>query len=89
MRNARGTEIGPSALAKAAKRREKRERAIHIRMTYRPDGKTYVWKVRKAKGGWEFEDHEGYSRFAEGNWFDLVARFKMVAENYCMDCNIS
>jgi hypothetical protein len=32
--------------------------------------------------GWEFTDHDGYARFAEGNWQDLVSMFKNTAENY-------
>ena len=32
--------------------------------------------------GWEYEDHDGYARFAEGSWRDLVREFKSTAENY-------
>jgi hypothetical protein len=64
------------------------KRAMRIRMTYL-DGTVYHWKVRKDRGGWIFVDHEGCERFAEGNWNDLVARFRLVAENYGMTCNIS
>lgn len=32
--------------------------------------------------GWQFTDHEGYARFAEGNWRDLVAMFHATAQNY-------
>lgn len=59
------------------------------------NGKIYRWKIRRVPrtincligsnhivAGWEFVDHEGYSRFAEGNWLDLVARFKGAAANY-------
>jgi len=68
---------------------EKKAKAMRIRMTYASTGEVYHWKVRKAQGGWEFEDHDGYSRHAEGNWNDLVVKFRMVAENYGMTCNIS
>lgn len=64
-------------------------RAMSIPMKYRETGERLRWKVRKVEKGWEFEDHEGYPRFVEGNWFDLVERFKLVAENYGMECNIS
>src|SRR5262249_16150573 len=64
-------------------------RGMRIRMTYRETGNVYHWTVRKAQGGWEYVDHEGYSRYAEGNWRDLVERFKLTADNYGMDCNIS
>lgn len=64
-------------------------RAMRVRMTYTPTGEVYHWTVRKARGGWDFEDHEGCVRYAEGNWMELVAKFKMVAENYAMSCNIS
>ena len=32
--------------------------------------------------GWEYEDHDGYCRFQEGNWLDVVPRVKLTAENY-------
>ena len=32
--------------------------------------------------GWEYEDHEGYRRFQEGTWRDVVPRVKLTAENY-------
>jgi len=52
------------------------------------DSKIYRWSVERElpargfKGGWRFTDHEGYPRITEGNWHDLVARFKRVAANY-------
>jgi hypothetical protein len=51
-------------------------------------GKVYRWVIDRElpaagfKGGWRFTDHEGYPRITEGNWADLVARFKRVAANY-------
>ncbi len=32
--------------------------------------------------GWEYEDHDGYTRFQEGTWIDVVPRVKLTAENY-------
>jgi hypothetical protein len=60
------------------------------------EGKVYRWTIERVPravnvgvgiptrviSGWQFIDHEGYTRFAEGNWQDLVARFKGTAENY-------
>ena len=49
------------------------------------DGKIYHWTIRPTayfKQGWEFIDHEGYTRINEGNWSALVFRFKRVIENY-------
>lgn len=46
------------------------------------DGKLYRWTIRSAVKGWEFTDHEGYTRYNEGNWHSLVFRFKRVAANY-------
>lgn len=65
-------------------------KAIRIQMTYR-DGKIYHWTVRRAPTlrGWEYTDHEGYTRFAQGNWLNLVSRFRATAANYGMSCEIS
>jgi hypothetical protein len=59
------------------------------------DGKVYRWTISrepraincnlgssKVVSGWNFTDHAGYVRFAEGNWQDLVARFHAVAANH-------
>jgi hypothetical protein len=59
------------------------------------EGKIYKWTVERIPrvfncngsksrvlSGWQFTDHDGVARFAEGNWRDLVAMFKMVAGNY-------
>lgn len=69
-------------------------KSIQIRLSD-SEGKVYRWTIRRVprafvcvfpKGhiisGWEFEDHDGYARFAEGNWRDLVALFHLTAENY-------
>ena len=32
--------------------------------------------------GWEYIDHDGYKRFQEGTWIDVVPRIKLTAENY-------
>ncbi len=32
--------------------------------------------------GWTFVDHEGYPRFTEGNWYDMLPRIRLVIENY-------
>ena len=68
------------------------------------DGKKYFWKFARferawncggnlKKGrpisGWSFTDHDGIERSVEGNWGDLVAAFKLTAENYGFTCNIS
>lgn len=77
-------------------------KTMRIRMTYQ-DGKIYHWTIRRvAEGwnlipghkprkmsGWEFTDHEGCTRFEEGNWMELVARFHATAANYDMTCNLS
>lgn len=72
------------------------KQAIQIRL--RDDaGTVYKWSIRWVKGayltgtalkkgrhadGWEYTDHENYTRFTEGNWLDLVAAFKATAANY-------
>lgn len=58
-------------------------KAMKIRLQYK-DGSIYNWTIRKASGGWEFTDHENYTRHSEGNWLALVSKFKLVAENYGM-----
>lgn len=76
-------------------------KTIMIRLTDET-GNIYKWTVRhlvatnltlgqkpKKIAGWSFTDHEGYERFAEGNWMDLVAKFRLVAENYGLTSNIS
>ena len=58
-------------------------------------GREYRWHISYAPSrtviglgkphkvnGWEFTDHEGYTRFSEGNWLALVYLFKLVADNY-------
>lgn len=34
--------------------------------------------------GWEYMDHDGYPRFQEGTWHDLIPRLRMTAENYSL-----
>lgn len=49
------------------------------------EGEIYHWTIRRSeyvKHGWEFTDHQGYTRINEGNWRALVFRFKRVAGNY-------
>lgn len=66
------------------------------------DGKVYVWTViRVARAwncgipkpryvsGWEYTSNDGCARFAEGNWMELVAAFRLTASNYGMTMNIS
>lgn len=77
-------------------------KAIRIRL-FDAENKLYIWTVRRVPrafncggnlpkpriiSGWEFEDHTGYARFAEGNWGDLVSLFRLVAENHGFTCNI-
>jgi hypothetical protein len=63
------------------------------------NGKIYRWTVSRVPraincllgasrviSGWQFTDHEGYVRFSEGNWLDLVAHFKATADNYGLHC---
>ena len=47
-------------------------------------GEVHKWSISKQEDGCEFTDHDGYSRYSEGNWMTLVAKFKLVAENYGM-----
>jgi hypothetical protein len=70
-------------------------KAISIRLND-ATGNLYRWTVKRVPhvwnclplgkshyiSGWEFIDHDGVARFAEGNWRDLVALFKQTAENY-------
>ena len=44
-----------------------------------PDGP--LSKSRYGKG-WVFADHEGYERFTDGTWYDMLPRLRLVAENY-------
>lgn len=63
------------------------------------DGNSFRWTIRKIQtyntnikrlvNGWSFTDHDGYERTIEGNWFDLVESFRMVANNYGFKTNIS
>ena len=59
------------------------------------DGAVYRWTLRRVPriynmtlgqsrviSGWEYIDHDGYTRFSEGNWQDLVADVKLTASNY-------
>lgn len=32
--------------------------------------------------GWEYQDHDGYCRFQEGNWLDVLPRVRLTASNY-------
>ena len=32
--------------------------------------------------GWEYIDHDGYPRFVEGNWQDMLARLRLTVANY-------
>lgn len=70
-------------------------RPMRIKMTYRETGKIYHWMIRRSPrsigwaGGWEFTDHDGYTRMSEGNWFELVDHFRRTANHYGMDCNLS
>ena len=76
---------------------------MKIRMTDQ-DGKVYYWSVRHISrawnvlmkpakshyiNGWQYTDHEGCERFAEGSWMDLVDAFRLTASNYGFTCNIS
>lgn len=48
-------------------------------------GKVVRWSIHydsRRPPTWNFTDHEGYTRVVDGNWHDLVARFKGCAENY-------
>lgn len=76
-------------------------KTIKIPMTHN-DGTKYHWTVissnrtclvaghkPRAMRGWEFTDHDRYTRFVEGNWKDLVDHFQLVASSYGMTCNIS
>jgi hypothetical protein len=67
---------------------------IRIRLSDKA-GKAYHWTIQRVPrsvncligntriiSGWKFTDHDGYERFAEGTWRDLVAMFRTVAENY-------
>jgi len=72
-------------------------KALTIRMTDSA-GTVYRWTIQRVPRainlgagngpigrvitGWEYTDHEGYTRFSEGNWFDLVGAVKRTIENY-------
>jgi hypothetical protein len=63
------------------------------------EGREYRWKIERVPravnvilghksrivSGWNYIDHDGYVRFAEGNWNDLVFHFKITAENYGLE----
>lgn len=69
--------------------------ALQIRLADET-GKIYRWTIRRVPrsihcvlgrstrviAGWEFVDHDGYARFVEGNWHDLVPRVHGTANNY-------
>ena len=72
-------------------------KAVQIRLVD-ADGRIYRWSIRWLKTwgvspdgplsrprqltGWEYVDHDGYVRFQEGNWLDVVPRVKLTASNY-------
>ena len=70
-------------------------KTLQIRLTDENE-KVYRWTIRHVPrianctlgkrtriiSGWEFIDHDGYARFSEGNWYDLVPMVKATAENY-------
>lgn len=71
-------------------------KAIQVRLSD-ADGKIYHWTIRRVArahnavlgggrmvSGWEYTDHQNYPRFSEGNWSNVVARFKATADNYGM-----
>ena len=67
------------------------QRNLRITMTDEA-GQTCHWTVRHSPGrpvGWEYIDHEGYRRFVEGNWLDLVQAFRRTAENYGFTSTLS
>jgi hypothetical protein len=71
------------------------EKTLKIRLQD-SEGRIYRWTIRRVPrainivlgqksrviSGWQYADHEGYERFSEGNWSDLVFHFKVTAENY-------
>jgi len=76
-------------------------KAMRIRLTD-SEGKVYVWTVEHQKvtnitlgrkprqvTGWSYRDHDGYARFVEGNWTDLVPHLHMVAANYGLTSTLS
>ncbi len=69
-------------------------KAIRIRLSD-ADGKLYHWTITRVPrvynvtlghgrviSGWEYTDQDGYARFSEGTWIDMVPRFKATVENY-------
>jgi len=71
-------------------------KAIVIRLKDE-NGAIYRWKLERVPrayncggnlmksrviSGWQFADHDGYQRFVEGSWIDLVPRVKATAANY-------
>ena len=70
-------------------------KAIAIRLQD-SESKVYQWTIRRVPraincvigrpnriiSGWEFEDHDGYSRFEEGNFLNVVTRVRNTADNY-------
>jgi len=77
-------------------------KTIRVKMTD-GEGKTYIWTVHRVPrainytmghkprivSGWEYVSNDGCVRFSEGNWIDLVADFRLTANNYGMTTNIS
>jgi hypothetical protein len=64
------------------------------------EGRVYRWRIwyvprainiiggghpSRVIRGWQYEDHDGYARFAEGNWQDLVRHFHSTAANYGLE----
>jgi hypothetical protein len=69
-------------------------KALQVRLTDE-SGKIYRWTIRRVPrafncmigysrviSGWEYVDHDGYVRFSEGNWLDLLPHVRATAENY-------
>jgi hypothetical protein len=48
-------------------------------------GVVYKWRVRRdarRPAAWMLEDHTGYQRTLEANWFDCVPRIRLIADNH-------
>jgi hypothetical protein len=76
-------------------------KSIRFKMTDK-EGQVCHWNAERFTGqnltlgrrprqvsGWSYTDHEGYQRNVEGNWLDLVAAFKLTADNYGFSTTIS
>ena len=57
-------------------------RVYHWTIVRVPRAINYTLGLSRVVTGWQFTDHDSYTRFVEGNWIALVPAVKATAQNY-------